>query len=120
MRMKRIVAPLPCASRRQADEALELAGMGISACIVLPSRSRCISTPTVSPLLRMNGNGWAGIDGDRRQDREDLAQEQAVQPLALGRLSSLGSTISMPALAISVFSSLQQACWSLTRLRPSG
>ena len=60
-------------------------GIGMRPFMVLPSLSRCISTASVRPLLRMKGKGCAGIDGDRRQDREDVRHEQALQPAALAR-----------------------------------
>ncbi len=63
MRMKRIGVTLsPCARlvQRQPDEASELLGIGSSACMVVPSRSRLSSTPTVMPPFWMKGNGCEG------------------------------------------------------------
>ena len=54
--------------------------------------------------------GVRGIDGDRRQDRQVLGDELPVEPLALGGLSSLGSTMWMSASAISALRAIQQAC----------
>ena len=64
-------------------------GIGISACMVVPSRSRLSSTPTVMPPFWMNGKGCDGIDGDRRQDRQILGDELPVEPFALGGLELL-------------------------------
>jgi hypothetical protein len=47
--------------------------------MVVPSRSRLSSTPTVMPA-----EGGGGVNGERRQDRQVLCNEQPVEPFTLG------------------------------------
>ena len=90
-------------------------GIGSSACMVVPSRSRLSSTPTVMPPFWMNGKGCAGSTAiGVRIGRYWEMNCRSSHSRSVG-FSSLGSTMWMPATAISARSADQQACWSLTR-----
>ena len=79
-------------------------GIGISACMVVPSRSRRSSTPTVMPPFWMKGKGCAGSTaiGVRIGRYWDVNWRSSHSRSA--GVSSFGSTMWMPAAAISVLS----------------
>ena len=119
MRMKRIgVTPSPAAvasTGRRMKRASWL-GIGISACMVVPSRSRRSSTPTVMPPFWMNGKGCAGSTAIGVRIGRYWDDELPVEPLALGAASAPWARRcgcrprpSRPC------SADQQACWSPTR-----
>ena len=85
-------------------------GIGSRACMVL--------AVTLAPQLDADGEaailnereGMRRVDGDRREDRQIAGEELLLSHARSAEVSSLGSTMWMPAAAISAFSALQQAC----------
>ena len=74
----------------QADKALELAGNGNEAVHRLAVADALHLDDDRQSLVENERERVGRIDGDWRQNREDVRQEQAVQPLALGRAELLG------------------------------
>ena len=63
MRMKRIGVTLSLRTASSSGSRMKRTswlGIGSSACMVVPSRSRLSSTPTVMPAFWMKGNGCEG------------------------------------------------------------
>ena len=65
-------------------------GIGSSACMVLASRSRRSSRPTVTLAVLDEREGVRRIERDRCEDRQVAGQEFLFEPLALGRRELLG------------------------------
>ena len=112
-RMKRIgLAPSlgVASSTGRRTKRTSWLGIGISACMVVPSRSRLSSTPTVMPPLAMNGKGCEGSTAiGVRIGRYCEMNCRSSHSRSWG-LSSLGSTMWILASAISALRAIQQAC----------
>ena len=103
-----------CADIRQFDEPLDLARH---------AHERAHAA-IVAQMRELQGDGEAeignegkrmrGIDRERRQNRENMKQEIIFEPFALDADNSATSTMTMPALAISLRNWRQRSCCEAT------